>query len=53
MFSGTRIQYGYLLGKSPYSVTMRENTDQKNFEYVNFLNSDEIKPLVSEMFKKL
>ena len=53
VFSGIRIQYGYLLCKSPYSVTMRENTDQKNFEYVNFLNSDEIKPLVSEMFKKL
>ena len=29
VFSRTRAEYGYLLRKSPYSVRIRENTDQK------------------------
>ena len=29
VFSGTRAEYGHLLRKSPYSVRIRENTDQK------------------------
>ena len=30
----------YILRKSPYSVRMRENTDQNNSEYGHFLRSD-------------
>ena len=32
-------EYGDLQGKSPYSVRMQENTDQKNSEYGHFSNS--------------
>ena len=39
LFSHIRTQYGDLLRKSPYSVWMRENTDQKNSEYGHFLRS--------------
>ena len=31
LFSHIRTEYGELLSISPYSVRMRENTDQKNF----------------------
>ena len=34
-----RIEHGDLRGKSPYSVRMKENTDQKNSEYGHFLRS--------------
>ena len=39
VFSRIRTEYGDLLRKSPYSVRMRENTDQKNTEYGYFLRS--------------
>ena len=32
-------EYGEILRISPYSVRMRENTDQKNSEYGNYLRS--------------
>ena len=35
-FSRTRIEYGEIRSISPYSVRMRENTDQKNSEYGHF-----------------
>ena len=40
VFSRIRAEWGDLQSKSPYSVRMRENTDQKNFEYEPFLRSD-------------
>ena len=36
IFFRIRTEYEDLLCKSPYSVRMRENTDQKNFEYGHF-----------------
>ena len=36
-FSRTLNEFGEIFGISPYSVQMRENTDQNNFEYVYFL----------------
>ena len=36
LFSRIRIEYGEILRISPYSVQMRENTDQKNSEYGHF-----------------
>ena len=36
LFSCIRIEYGEILRISPYSVQMRENTDQKNSEYGHF-----------------
>ena len=39
-FSRIRTGYGEILRISPYSVRMRENTDQKNSEYGHFLRSD-------------
>ena len=38
--SRIRTEYGDFLCKSPYSVQMRENMDQKNSEYGHFLHSD-------------
>ena len=38
-FSRIPTEYGELLRKSPYSVRMRENTDQKNSEYGHFSHS--------------
>ena len=35
-FSRIRTEYGQILRISPYSVRMRENTDQKNSEYRKF-----------------
>ena len=35
-FSRIRTEYGQILRISPYSVRMRENTDQKNSEYGKF-----------------
>ena len=40
VFSRIRTEYGDLQIKSPYSVRMRENTDQKNSKYGYFLRSD-------------
>ena len=39
VFSRTRTEYGEILRISPYSVLMRENTDQNNSEYGHFLRS--------------
>ena len=39
MFSRIRTEYGDLLCESPYSVGMRENTDQKNSKYGRILRS--------------
>ena len=36
VFSRFRIEYGESRSKSPYLVQMRENTDQKNFEFWHF-----------------
>ena len=40
LFSSIRTEYGDILCISPYSVRMRENTDQKNSEYEHFSHSD-------------
>ena len=39
-FSRIRTQYGETRSISPYSVRMRENTDQNNSEYGYYLHSD-------------
>ena len=39
MFPRIRNEYGEIRNISPYSVQMRENTDQKNSEYGHFLRS--------------
>ena len=36
VFSHIRTEYGEILRVSPYSIRMRENTDQKNSEYGHF-----------------
>ena len=38
-FSCIRIEHGEILRISPYSVQMRENADQNNWEYGHFLRS--------------
>ena len=40
VFSFFRTEYGDLLCKSPYSILIWENTDQKNAEYGHFLRND-------------
>ena len=40
VFSRIRTEYGEIRSISPYSVRMRENTDQNNFEYGHFLRSE-------------
>ena len=40
LISLIRTEYGEILLLSPYSVRMRENTDQKNFEYEHFSCSE-------------
>ena len=39
-FSHIRTEYGEIQSISPYSVRMRENTDQNNSEYGLFLRSE-------------
>ena len=39
VFSRIRTEYREILRISPYSVRMRENTDQNNSEYGHFLRS--------------
>ena len=39
VFSRIRTEYGEILRMSPYSVRMRENTDQNNSENGHFLRS--------------
>ena len=46
-FSHIRTEYGEILRISPYSVQMRENADQKNYEYGHFLRSVRQKNLTS------
>ena len=38
-FSRIRTEYGEIQSISPYPVRMRENADQNNFEYEQFLRS--------------
>ena len=38
-FSRIRTEYGEIRNISPYSVRMRENTEQNNSEYGHFLSS--------------
>ena len=40
IFSRIRTEYEEILRLSPYSVRMRENMDQNNFEYGQFLRSE-------------
>ena len=40
LFSRIRTKYGEMLRASPYSVWMRENTDQENSEYGYFSLSE-------------
>ena len=40
VFSRIRNEYGEITSISPYSVQMRENTDQKNSEYGHFSHSE-------------
>ena len=42
VFSRIQTEYGETLLISPYSVRLRENTDQKNSEYGHFLHSEVI-----------
>ena len=39
-FSRIQTEYGEIWSISPYSVKMRENSDQNNSEYGHFLRSD-------------
>ena len=39
IFPRNRIEYGEILRISPYSVRMRENADQNNYQYGHFLGS--------------
>ena len=39
VFSRIQTEYGELRSVSPYSVRMRENTDQKNSKYEHFSRS--------------
>ena len=41
VFSRIRTEYGEILRIFPYSVWIRENTDQKNFDYGHFLRSED------------
>ena len=43
LLSRIQIEYGKVLCISPYSVRMRENTDQNNFKYGDFLRSENSK----------
>ena len=45
-FSHIRVEYGETLRISPFSVRMRENTDQKNFKYGHFLHGVSIQPFL-------
>ena len=40
VFSSIWSEYGDLPSKSPYSVQIRENTDQKNSKFEHFSRSD-------------
>ena len=40
VLSRIRTEYGEIIFTSPYSDRMRENTDQKTFEYEHFSSSD-------------
>ena len=58
VFSRIQTEYGEIRNISPYSVQMRENTDQNNSEYGHFLrsvtfNSDSLKYLTIIPHKQL
>ena len=50
VFSRIRTEYGGLQKKSPYSVQMRENTDQKSSEYGHFSPSSYDKGSTASVF---
>ena len=52
VFSRIRTEYGEIRSISPYSVRMRENTDQNNSEYGHFLRSDVYIRYECSVFKK-
>ena len=45
VFSHIRTEYRKIASITPYSVQMRENTDQKNSEYGHFSCSNSIKTI--------
>ena len=54
VFAGIRTKYRDLLRKFPYSIPMRERTDQKKSEYTHFLRSIRIQNLSQlQIFLKL
>ena len=56
VFSRIRIEYGEIRDIFPYSVQMRENTEQKNSEYGHFLPSGSMKSFIEyvrKMFRKI
>ena len=52
LFSHIWIEYGEILRISPYSVRMRENTDQTNSEYGYLLRSEDVSPSKNLPFMK-
>ena len=48
IFSRILTEYGDLLRKSPYSVRMRENADQKNSEHGHFLRCVDYKEVLNK-----
>ena len=49
VFSRTRTEYREILRISPYSVRMRENTDQKNSEYGHVSSSAYLNPFLANV----
>ena len=50
LFSRIRTEYGEIRSICPSTIRMRENTDQKNSEYGQFLRSESISLIVSPRF---
>ena len=50
IFLCIRTEYGWIPGISPYSVQMREKTDQKNSKYGLFLRSVDVRRLIVTYF---
>ena len=52
VFFRIRSEYGETLCISPYSIQMRENTDQKNFEYGHYMTTISLFPLPSTQLQE-
>ena len=52
-FSRIRTEYGEMRSIFPYSVRMRENTDQNNSKYGNFLRNDYVLETVFSLLTKI